>query len=107
MRLMPSLIRGAPKSRSSPTRRFIRPQIREELLGVDGSESLDGAHFDDDPVLHHKIGTKFMLELNAIVCEADRTLPLETKPAPLECRRENDRVDDLERPRSQLLMDCN
>ena len=49
-------------------------------------------------------GPEPVLEPDAIVTEADRTFTLDPKPAPLERRRNHDRVDDLEQTRPQLTM---
>jgi hypothetical protein len=50
-------------------------EIRQELLGMDGSQLLDRFHFHDDSAVHQKIEPQAVGEMQAIEIESDDLLP--------------------------------
>jgi hypothetical protein len=81
------------------------PQVAQDLLHVHRSEAFHRLDLDDDASFDEKIDPKALLELDASICESDRSLALDVQPLAFEGGGERHLVDGLEqsRPRSRWI----
>lgn len=73
-RSIPSFVVSQPKLSSSPTCRFEKTQVGEQLLRVRPCAALHRLDLDDDAILDEKVGAERSLLFQAVVRNSDEAL---------------------------------
>jgi hypothetical protein len=76
-----------------------QPDVRQNLLVVDGRKVFDGLQFDDHALIDQQVNAEGVLENDAVVYEPYRLLPLYLKSPSFERPCQNGLVDRLQQPR--------
>ena len=80
-------------------------QIRQQLLGMNGSVPFHRLHFNDERALDDQVSAECIRENHSTKCDRHRALLFDTQSVLAQSFCENDFVNRLKEPRAELPVD--